>query len=115
MLIYLIIHGVLCVAAIFVCLNKIRKLEKSVKVLSEEIAKQKTLFIESGNAITATLKIAFDNIKTLNHGQDRIKKEVKENAARTSQRTIFKQEQTPNRRTVPNRYVRGKVEEEKSE
>ena len=69
-------------AVIFVCLNKIRKLQKSVKVLSEEIAKQKTLFIESGNAITATLKIAFDNIKTLNHGQDRIKKEFKENVAR---------------------------------
>ena len=90
-------------------------MEKSVRVLSEEIAKQKTLFIESGNAITATLKIAFDNIKTLTHSQDRIKKEVKENGVRLSQRAMVKQEQTPNFRTVPNRYVRGKVEEEKSE
>jgi uncharacterized protein YnzC (UPF0291/DUF896 family) len=115
MLTYLIIHGVLCVAVLFVSLNKIRKLEKSAKLLSEEIAKQKTLFIESGNAITATLKIAFDNIKILNHGQDRIKKEIKENEAKTNRRTIVNQEQTPNFRTVANRHVRGKVKEEKSE
>ena len=111
MLIYLIIHGVLCVAAIFVCLHKIRKLEKSVKVLSEEIVKQKTLFIESGNAIAATLKIAFDNIKILNQSKDRINKEVKEHGARIKQHAVIRQEQVPTRRIVPNRYNRGEAEE----
>jgi hypothetical protein len=111
MLTYLIIHGVLCVAAIFICFYKIRKLENSVKVLSEEIVKQKTLFIESGNAIAATLKIAFDNIKILTQFKDRISKEVKEHGARINQHAIIRQEQVPTRRIVPNRYNRGEAEE----
>jgi hypothetical protein len=115
MVTYLIIHGILCVAAILFCLYKVRKLEKSVRVLADEIAKQKILFIESGNAITATLKIAFDGIKSLSHAHDRMKKEVKEYTARMNQRAIVNQEQMPNRRTLLNRHTHNEGKEENSE
>lgn len=97
-----------------ICLYKIHKLERSINGIKEDVKKQKTAFIESGNAITATLKIAFDNIKTLTHGQDKMKKEVKDHEARMSQRIVVKQEQAPTRRMIPNRYMRGGVEKEKS-
>lgn len=52
------------------------RLRRTEKALRDEIQKNNKSLVEAGNAITDTLKVAFDNLKRVTHKQDKQTNEI---------------------------------------